>query len=221
MSEKLKPFYKLGILAGIILIIISVFYFTPLERSDFTPEQIRNFILGFGALAPIVYITIYGLRGVIMIIPVLVMSLTGGLVFGIWWGWILNVTGATLGACLSFITARFFGRSAIENLPFFKGKLKSFDEKAEEHGFKVILFMRLVPLFQYDAVNFGSGLSKIKFKDYALASFIGMLPGGFITNFLGSSLENWKSPKFFIAIGAFLLLMFIPAIYKKFKPGRT
>ena len=98
-----------------------------------------------------------------------------------------------------------------------KGRLKSFDEGVEKNGLRVILFIRLIPLFQYDAVNFGSGLSKMKFRDYALGSLIGMAPGGFINAMLGSSLENVISVQFFAALGFFILLMFVPTIYKAVK----
>ena len=220
-SSMKKQMLKLGILGVIIIAIISIFQFTTLSLSDFTPENIKEFILSFGVVAPVAFLFLYGLRGILLVIPVLAMALASGLAFGIWWGWVLNVSGATLNSCVSFLAARYFGRGFIESIPFFKSKkLKTFDDKAEVHGFKLVLFMRLIPLFQYDAVNFGSGISKIKFRDYALASFIGMIPGGFITNFLGSSIENWKSPKFIIAIAAFILLMFVPFIYKKMKkPG--
>jgi len=221
-SGSKRNLLKLGILAALVLTIAGIFYLTPLDPKDFTPEKIREFILGFGVFAPLVYLAIYGLRGVVVIIPVFAMAITSGLVFGIWWGWILNVTGATINATISFLAARYFGRGFIDSLPFFKsGKLKSFDEKAEQHGFKVILVMRLIPLFQYDAVNFGSGLSRIRLRDYIFASFIGMLPGGFITNFLGSSIENWRSPKFILALALFVLLMFVPFFYKKFKKKKS
>lgn len=212
---------KLGILAAVIVAIVSIFQFTSLDISDFKPGKIKEFILGFGVVAPVAFLFLYGLRGILPVIPVLVMSLAGGLAFGVWWGWLLNVFGATLNSCVSFLAARYFGRGFIESIPFFKsGKLKTFDDKAEVHGFKVVLFMRLIPLFQYDAVNFGSGLSKVKFRDYIIATPVGMIPGGFVLPFLGSRLENWKSPIFFIAIAGFILLMFVPFIYKKLKkPG--
>ena len=159
MAERLKfkkQFYKLGILVTIIFVIAALFKFTALDTADFTPTRIKEFILSFGIFAPIVFLIIYGLRGVIVVIPVLAMSLTAGLAFGVWWGWLLNVTGATIGSCLSFLFARYFGRGFIDSIPFFKsGRLKSFDDKAAEHGFKVILFMRFIPLFQYDAVGSG------------------------------------------------------------------
>lgn len=212
---------KLIILAVLVAAIISVFRFTALDIRQFTPSRIKEFILGFGVAAPIVFIIVYAARAVILVIPVGVMSLAGGLAFGKWWGTLLILVGATLGSCLSFLTARYFGRGFIESLGWLhRGRIKRFDDKAAENGFKLILFVRLVPLFQYDAVNFGGGLSKIKLRDFALASFIGMTPGGFINALLGSSLENIISLQFFLALGAFILLAFIPLLYKKIKKSR-
>jgi uncharacterized membrane protein YdjX (TVP38/TMEM64 family) len=117
--------------------------------------------------------------------------------------------------------ARYFGRGFIESLGWLhRGRIKQFDEKAAENGFKLVLFVRLVPLFQYDAVNFGAGLSKIRLRDFALASFIGMAPGGFINALLGSSLENVVSIQFFAALGAFILLALVPLIYRRIKKSK-
>lgn len=213
-----RPYWKLVTLIVIVLGIVAVFRFTPLDVVQFTPAKVKEFILSFGALAPVIFIGLYAARAVILVIPVGVMSLAGGLAFGKWLGTLYILIGATIGSCLSFLVARYFGRSFIESFQWLhKGRIKKFDEKAADEGFKLILFVRLVPLFQYDAVNFGAGLSNIKLRDFALASFIGMIPGGFINALLGSSLENIISWQFFLALGAFVLLMFIPLIYKKLK----
>jgi uncharacterized membrane protein YdjX (TVP38/TMEM64 family) len=63
-------------------------------------------------------------------------------------------------------------------------------------------------------------LSKIRLRDFALASFIGMVPGGFINALLGSSLENILSVQFFAALGAFILLALVPLIYRRIKKSR-
>ncbi|NOZ61368.1 MAG: TVP38/TMEM64 family protein [Calditrichaeota bacterium] len=209
------------VLVGIVVAIVALFRFTPLEVSDFKPEKIRNFILHFGIWAPVIFILIYALRGAVLIIPVGMMSLAGGLTFGKWMGTLYILIGATLGASLSFFIARYFGRKFIENFAWLhKGKIKKFDSNIEKNGFRMMLFMRLIPLFQYDAVNFGGGLSKMKFRDFFWASFIGMAPGGFINAVLGSSLDNVISVQFFAALGFFFLLMFVPTIYKKLKSNK-
>lgn len=217
-SIKKRRWSKLLLLPGIALAIFIIFQLTPLTISDFTPTNVKNFILSFGIWAPIVFITIYALRGAVLVIPVGIMSLAGGLAFGQWFGTIYILIGATLGASLSFMIARYFGRQFIESFSWLhKGKIKQFDEGIEKNGFRMMLFMRLIPLFQYDAVNFGSGLSKMKFRDFFIGSLIGMAPGGFINAMLGSSLQNIISVQFFAALGFFILLMFIPTIYKKIK----
>jgi uncharacterized membrane protein YdjX (TVP38/TMEM64 family) len=221
-SNKPKKWLKLLILAAIATVIFLIFQFTSLSIADFTPTNVKNFILSFGIWAPVVFIVIYALRGAILVIPVGIMSFAGGLAFGKWFGTIYILIGATLGASLSFVIARYFGRQFIETFSWLhKGKIKQFDEGIEKNGFRMMLFMRLMPLFQYDAVNFGAGLSKIKFRDYVLATFIGMAPGGFINAMLGSSLERIVSIQFLAALGFFILLMFIPTIYKVIKKKRS
>ena len=214
----LKRIAILAIAAGVV---VAVFQLTQLSPNDFTPTKIKNFIQGFGVWGPLVFIALYASRAVILVIPVGIMSLAGGLAYGQWWGTLYILIGATLGSTLSFLVARYLGRQFIERFEWLhKGKIKSFDEGAEKHGLKVILAVRLIPLFQYDAVNYGAGLSKMKLWHFVLGSFIGMAPGGFINAMLGDSLENIISVRFFVALGAFLLLMFVPTIYKRIKRAR-
>ena len=164
-DSKKNNIIKLFMLLIFVGAVVLLFQFEVLNVSDFTPTMIKNYILQFGIFSPIIFIIIYSLRAVILVLPVGVMSLAGGLAFGKWWGTLYILVGATLGACMSFIIARYFGRSFIENLSWLhKGRIKTFDEGTEKHGFRIILFIRLVPLFQYDAVNFGSGLSRLKFR---------------------------------------------------------
>ncbi len=217
-----KNIIRLSVLAGIVIGIVLAVKLTRFSPSDFTPTRVKDYIQSLGPWGPLVFIILYALRAVVLVIPVGVMSLAGGLAYGKWYGTVLILIGATLGACLAFTVARVFGRKFIEQFEWLhRGRLKSFDEKSEEYGFRAILFIRLVPLFQYDAVNFGAGLSRMKFRDFALGSLIGMIPGGFINAFLGSSLENVVSVQFFVALGLFIMLMFIPKIYKSIKGKKT
>ena len=216
-----RQFAKLALPAVFIIAVAAVFRFTPLDIRQFTPTNVKQFILGFDWYAPLVFIVLYALRAVILVIPVGVMSIAGGLAFGKWFGTVYILLGATIGSCLSFLVARYFGRGFMESFEWLhKGRIGKFDDNAARHGFKVILFVRLIPLFQYDSVNFGSGLSKIRFRDFAAASLIGMIPGGFINAVLGSSLEKIVSVQFFAALGAFIALMFVPTIYRKIKKTR-
>ncbi len=213
--------WRIGIIVLVVAAVWAVFRFTALDVKNFSPTNIKDWILSLGVWGPIVFIALYASRAVILVIPVGVMSLASGLAFGELLGGVFNLVGATAGSCLSFLVARHLGRGFLDKFGFMKeGKLASFDESAARNGFRVILIARLIPVFQYDALNFGAGLSKIKFKDYFLGTFLGMAIGAFVFAFLGSSLENWRSPKFLIAIGLFLLLVLVPSIAKLVKSRR-
>jgi len=212
---------RIGAVILAILAVLAALRIAGVSPSQFTPKRIREFILGFGIWGPLLFVLLYASRAVVLVIPVGVMSLAGGLAYGKWKGTALILVGATLGACLAFLVSRALGRSFIERFGWLhRGRIKSFDEHSERHGFRLILFLRLIPLFQYDAVNFGSGLSRIRFRDFALGSLIGMAPGGFINALLGSSLENVASLQFAVAVALFVLLALVPLTYKKVRDRR-
>ena len=212
---------RVAVVAGIATAVFLVIRFTPLSLSDITPSSIKGFILGFGVWGPIIFVAMYASRAVVLVIPVGIMSLAGGLAYGQWRGTALIMVGAVLGSCLAFLLARYVGRNFVERFEWLhKGRIGAFDEGTETHGLRIIIMARLLPLFQYDAVNYGAGLSRMKFRDFALGSLIGMLPGGFINATLGSSLTNIASFQFVLAVVAFVLLMLAPVIYKTVKRRR-
>ena len=204
---------KFIILIFLIISAIALLKFTDLG-TKLTPDSIRAFILSFGALSPLIYIAIYSIAPVFMI-PGTFISFIAGVAFGGFYGTIYTVIGATFGASLAFLTARYLGREFIEGL--LKGRLKIFDEGAEKHGFKAVLFVRLIPLFPFNIVNYGAGLSKIKFKDFLLATSVGIIPGTFAYVNLGNSITDIRSWRFVLALVFLLLLVFVPVIYKRFK----
>jgi uncharacterized membrane protein YdjX (TVP38/TMEM64 family) len=204
---------KFIILILLIISAIVLLRFTDLG-TKLTPDSIRAFVLSFGALSPIVYIAIYSIAPVFMI-PGTFISFIAGVAFGGFYGTIYTVIGATFGASLAFLTARYLGREFIEGL--LKGRLKIFDEGAERHGFKAVLFVRLIPLFPFNMVNYGAGLSKIKFKDFFLATSVGIIPGTFAYVNLGNSIMDIRSWRFVLALAFLILLIIIPLLYKRFK----
>ncbi len=170
------------------------------DVTQVNPDRIREFVLGFGIWAPMVYLLAYGQP--IVPLPASVMTITGGLAFGPLWGSAAALTGATVRASTEFLVARLLGRGAVEKL--LKGKAATLDQKIGEHGFKAVLLIRLIPSFPFDMLTYGLGFSKVRFRPYVLASFLGMIPGTFAYVYLGYSLTD---PKHLWKLGLAILLI--------------
>src|SRR5262249_21732172 len=80
------------------------------------------------------------------------------------------------------LVAKLLGRDFVDQL--LKGKLQTLDARLGKHGFSALLILRLVPLFPFNGLNFGCGLTSIRLRDYVLATAIGILPGTFVYQFL-------------------------------------
>ncbi|MGG4491242.1 TVP38/TMEM64 family protein [Metabacillus idriensis] len=175
------------------------------------PEEIRGWILSFGSAAPVLFILIYTIRPLILF-PASIMSLAGGLAFGPIWGTFYTIIGATLGAVLSFGLARVLG----ENL--FRVRLEKWrklETQLREKGFLYILLLRLIPVFPFDLVSYAAGISKVKFWAFLFGTLLGIIPGTFAYNFLGSSFFQGKTLYLIIAVTVFILVTTIPLFLKK------
>jgi uncharacterized membrane protein YdjX (TVP38/TMEM64 family) len=197
--------------AIIALSIILIIWFSR-STLQFDPQEIRNWILSFGLLAPLIYIVIYTIRPLIFF-PASILSIAGGLAFGAAMGTVYTMIGATLGAILSFLLARKLGKRVTEKQ--WKGKFKKIQNQLEKNGFYYVLFLRFIPVLNFDLISYIAGVSSVRLTAFFFGTVIGIIPGTFAYNFLGSSLIS-GSPKVIItAIIMFLLVMLIPILIKK------
>lgn len=221
MTKQSKLFIKLAI--GL-LVVGGIWWLVKCEcvnLKDLTPASIRDYIQSFGNLAALVFIVAYTFNTISILPPIAPLSLAAGLAFGTVWGAMYLMIAALIGTSATFMISRFFGRGLVEK--FLKGKFKNLDEKLETNGFMTVLFFRIVPLVPYEALNYVSGLSKIKFKDYFCATLLGLVPGVIISAFFGGSLGEINSlkdilaPKFLISIGLMVLIIAVPVMYQMMK----
>ncbi len=171
-----------------------------LDIAVLSPSKMKELMLSFGVWAPVMYLVAYGQP--IIPLPASVMTITGGLAFGPVWGTLSALVGATTRACTQFGVARLLGRETVAKL--FKGKVAAVNNKIAEHGFKTVLLIRLIPNFPFDMQNYGLGFSKVRFTPFALATFLGMIPGSFAFVYLGYSITE---PKHIWKLGVAILLI--------------
>jgi uncharacterized membrane protein YdjX (TVP38/TMEM64 family) len=128
-----------------------------------------------------------------------------------------------IGSSQAFFIGRYLGRDFAASL--IGDKLKKYDDGIERNGFATVLYLRLV-YFPFTPMNFGMGLTKVRFKDYFAGTALGIIVGTFIfTFFIGTLKEVWAngrwgqllSWKIFFSIGLFVFSFFIPKIVEKIK----
>jgi uncharacterized membrane protein YdjX (TVP38/TMEM64 family) len=160
-----------------------------IDLTQITPEKVRRFVLSFGTFAPLVYLAVYAQP--LVPLPAIVMTMTAGIAFGPVWGVPAALTGATLRACGQYVIAQLLGREAVEKL--LKGRLAGLDQKIGQNSFQTVLMVRLIPNFPFDVQNYGLGFTQVRFAPYAIATFLGMIPGSFTYVYLGYSLTDLRN----------------------------
>ncbi|HHJ36005.1 MAG TPA: sulfurtransferase [Gammaproteobacteria bacterium] len=151
-------------------------------REQLDAIAIQSWIEEAGNAAPILFMFIY-IVGTVFFFPGTVLTLLGGALFGPVLGTFYNLTAATIGAMLSFLISRYLVSSWVEKKT--GGRLKQLINGVENEGWRFVAFTRLVPLFPFNLLNYGLGLTKIKFSHYGIATYIFMLPGAFVFTYLG------------------------------------
>jgi uncharacterized membrane protein YdjX (TVP38/TMEM64 family)/rhodanese-related sulfurtransferase len=151
-------------------------------RDQLDATAIQSWIEEAGNAAPLLFMFVY-IVGTVFFLPGSVLTLLGGALFGPVTGTFYNLTAGTIGSMLSFLIARYLASSWVEKKT--GGKLKQLMNGVENEGWRFVAFTRLVPLFPFNLLNYGLGLTKIKFSHYSLATFIFMLPGATAYTYLG------------------------------------
>jgi uncharacterized membrane protein YdjX (TVP38/TMEM64 family) len=164
---------------------------------------VRGSVGELGALAPLVYVGIYALVTVLLL-PGTPFTILAGVLFGPVVGSVVALVGATLGATLSFLVGRAIGRSAVEQVS--GRRVQAIDAFVAERGFASMLVVRLVPLFPFNVVNLVSGVTAVGFRDYVLATALGIVPGTVLLAAAGGAIDDPTSPAFIVAVAGFVVL---------------
>jgi uncharacterized membrane protein YdjX (TVP38/TMEM64 family) len=109
--------------------------------------------------------------------PALPLTLLGGLAFGPLWGVVYVSVAATLSAALAFLVARYVARGPVERRIARHPRLARIDAAVAEHGWRILMITRLVPLFPFNVQNFAYGLTRIPFWTYVGMTWLCILPG--------------------------------------------
>lgn len=180
-------------------------------------DRLRALIVSYGTLAPAAYILIYALAPVLFL-PGLPLTVAGGILFGPFWGVVYTIVGATMGASLAFLAARYLARDWVAT-KLTSPRWNKLDGEVAAHGWKVVAFTRLIPAFPFNLLNYAFGLTRIPFAHYVLASFVCMLPATVAFIVFSSSLPDLLrgriSPATLAGIVLICVVMLLPVCYRR------
>ncbi len=202
----------LALAAGIALALV--------YREHLDAAALTDWVAAAGAAGPLVFMAVYALATVLFL-PGSLLTLAGGALFGPVWGTLYNLTGATLGAALAFLIARYLAADWVQARA--GGIGKRLVQGVEAEGWRFVAFTRLVPLFPFNLLNYALGLTRIPFRHYLLATVICMLPAAFAFTWLAYAGREAMAggegliQKGLIALALLAVLVFLPRLVARLR----
>jgi uncharacterized membrane protein YdjX (TVP38/TMEM64 family) len=215
MQTRLARLTLFALLAG--TIVLAIVY-----RDRFDAAALQAWVQDAGAWAPLLFMLIYAVAAVLFL-PGSVLTLAGGALFGPLLGTVYNLTGATLGATLAFLAARYLASDWVAARS--GGRLKQLINGVEAEGWRFVAFVRLVPLFPFNLLNYALGLTRIRFSHYLLATCVCMLPGAIAYTYLGYAGREAVGGgeglirKALLALALLAVVAFLPRLIGRLREG--
>jgi len=221
---------KILILILIIAAIIAIRYspagsILTFENLKQHRESLVNFVQDRYGLSVVVFIAAYILVTAFSIPGAVVLTIAAGFLFGTLATTFYVNIGATIGATLAFLSARYLLGTGIQEK--YQTQLKKFNEELEKNGTHYLLTLRLIPVFPFFLINFLSGLTKIPVRTFIWTTSLGIIPGTAVFAFAGrqigtiNSASEILSLKVLAAFAILALFALIPVIIKRIKARRT
>jgi uncharacterized membrane protein YdjX (TVP38/TMEM64 family) len=178
--------------------------FTPLQ-DYLNSEKLTSFLRELGVAGPFALMGLMTVAVVVSPIPSLPLDLAAGAAYGPFGGAVYVLIGAEFGAILSFLIGRALGREVLGR--WLKQDVTFCEQCSDHHLFVLMVVARLLPIFSFDIVSYGAGLTRMSLRAFALATFVGMVPPTFALTYLGSAVVTVQWP--FIIAGGLLVVVFL------------
>ncbi len=178
--------YKVIIGIAIISALVCLIAFFPVDK---WLTKVLEFTRGLGFWGPVLVIALY-IAACVLLLPGSVLTLGAGFVFHLVVGIIIVSIGSTLGACTAFLIGRGIARNWVERKVAANPKFAAIDEAVGQQGFKIVLLTRLSPVIPFNLQNYAYALTRVSFRQYALASWLGMIPGTIMYVYIGTGLSS-------------------------------
>jgi uncharacterized membrane protein YdjX (TVP38/TMEM64 family) len=171
--------------------------------------QLQEWITGFGLLAPLIFITLFAVAMMLFMLstPFFVMA---GVLFGAVQGIGYILIGGMIAAVLSFLIARRFGAARFERfLRQHESRLLALEKRLlGRFGWMTIIVLRVLPLIPFPVMNYGLGLTRVRFDQYVVGTFFGILPAVVVYTAFGHAVFSFGLMDMLCVVGALAVFLF-------------
>ncbi|MDR4467265.1 MAG: TVP38/TMEM64 family protein [Nitrospira sp.] len=182
------------------------------------PEGITDQLRAAGPFGPFVFMLLMATAVVISPIPSLPLDLAAGATYGVTLGTMYAVIGAEIGAILSFLIGRFLGREALTRL--LRIDITFCERCSDRHLALVVFLSRLLPIFSFDLVSYGAGLTNMSLRAFAVATLLGMIGPTFLLTYAGEQVVSGEWVLIVFGLAMVSLLLFIPKLMVRYRTAR-
>ncbi|WP_438446723.1 TVP38/TMEM64 family protein [Gorillibacterium sp. sgz5001074] len=185
-------------------------------------EELSDYLRSFGVFSVFLGAAIVFIQVIVPFVPFVLVAGANILVFGLYWGFLLNYSMAVLGAIAAFMFARYFGHSRVERFLTRYPAVTGFNKKMEKHGFFYVLMGRLIPVIPSTAISFGAGVTRVRMRDYVIGTIVGKLPIVLLESLIGHDLIHYNQYKgrLFVLCVIFILLLLVGSFFKNKLSGK-
>ena len=209
--------FKIGALLILLLVLLGVARIIDFGAM-FQPERIAQWLAQAGPWAPLVFMGLLALAVVISPIPSLPLDVAAGAAFGPFLGATYAVLGAEIGAIISFMIGRALGRELLTRYLHFK---ISFCEGCSDRHLAIfVLVSRLLPIFSFDLISYGAGLTNMSLRAFALVTFLGMIPPTLMLTYAGSYVASGHWVAILLGLAMVIVLLLIPKLVVRHSTSR-
>ncbi len=182
---------KLLLWATVVLAALAAARWLPVQD---TLRQVLAWMRALGPWGPVLFVAVYVLATVLLV-PGSILTLGAGAVYGVGYGSLIVSLASTLGATAAFLVGRHLARDAVARRVAANPRFAALDQAVADEGWKIVVLTRLSPVFPFTLLNYAFGLTRVPLREYALASWLGMMPGTVLYVYLGSLADAAGSPR--------------------------
>lgn len=157
-----------------------------IEHGDIA--ALAEYLRSFGGWSVVVTIALFVVMTFTIVFPFMILSGAAGIIYGLFWGTVISWAGEVIGALCMFVFARYFFRSMVAKWIAHSRYLQQVDDYSAANGFKALLIARLLPLAPSGIITAVAAISRMSFRDFFWATFLGKLPPVVIKVLLGHDL---------------------------------